>query len=98
MALLREKIVSKPKIHCLKVTPEFFPALVCGDKTFEVRLNDRDFNVGDLLVLQEWDQTYTREAVTKQVTYVLHGGRFGLQEGHVVMGLKDFQSAKEAGK
>ena len=88
--------MGNPTIHCLKVTPEFFPALACGDKTFEARLNDRDFKVGDVLVLQEWDQVYTREAVTKVVTYILHGGRFGIQEGHVVMGLKDFASDRGA--
>lgn len=27
--------------HNLKVYPQFFKALWCGDKTFEVRLNDR---------------------------------------------------------
>jgi Domain of unknown function (DUF3850) len=84
--------MNKPVIHCLKVLPEFFPALACGDKTFEVRRDDRGFKAGDVLVLQEWDQVYTREAVTKIVTYVLHGGRFGLQEGHVVMGLKDYSA------
>lgn len=41
--------------HRLKTWPEFFRALLLGTKTYEVRRNDRDFRVGDVLVLAEYD-------------------------------------------
>lgn len=39
--------------HDLKVYPQYFKALWCGDKTFEIRLNDRNFEERDEISLQE---------------------------------------------
>lgn len=44
-----------PKVHYLKTWPEFYDAILKGEKPFEIRRNDRDFRVGDFLVLQEFD-------------------------------------------
>lgn len=41
-------------VHELKTWPDFFTAVRKGIKTFEVRENDRDFKVGDALVLCEF--------------------------------------------
>lgn len=41
-------------IHELKTWPEFFDAVDRGEKTFEVRRDDRGFQVGDEIVLQRW--------------------------------------------
>ena len=46
---------------------------IAGDKTFELRLADFECNVGDVLVLREWDpntKEYTGRSVEKKVTYV----------------------------
>lgn len=40
--------------HVLKCWPEFFDAIKRGDKTFELRRNDRGFQRGDVLVLRKW--------------------------------------------
>ena len=40
-------------IHDLKILPEYFVEVVRGNKTFEVRKDDRPFNVGDELILYE---------------------------------------------
>lgn len=37
--------------HVLKVAPEYWPAIVDGSKTFEVRRNDRAYQRGDVLAL-----------------------------------------------
>ena len=42
------------KTHMLKSWPEYFRASVEGQKDFEVRKNDRDFEEGDRLTLLEW--------------------------------------------
>ena len=41
--------------HNLKTWPVFFAGLVDGTKTAEVRINDRRFQVGDLLILREYN-------------------------------------------
>jgi Domain of unknown function (DUF3850) len=40
--------------HELKVQPPYFDALLDGSKTFEVRRNDRAYQRGDVLVLNEF--------------------------------------------
>lgn len=40
-------------IHQLKCDSKFFEDVASRKKTFEVRKNDRDFNVGDFLALNE---------------------------------------------
>lgn len=47
------------KTHELKTLPVYFDAVLRGDKTFEVRKNDRDFQTGDVLVLREYDPVKT---------------------------------------
>jgi len=37
--------------HTLKTDPEVFDAVRDGLKTFEIRFNDRDFKVGEVLIL-----------------------------------------------
>lgn len=80
------------KEHWLKTWVEFWPAIESGAKTFEVRFNDRNFQVGDTLVLECFDpETQTRppvKPIVKRVTYILD--KFsGLAPGYVVMGLQD---------
>lgn len=60
--------------HELKCWPRYFEPIVSGAKTFEVRLNDRDFQVDDQLVLREWCPTrraYTNRSARFEITYVM---------------------------
>nr|WP_290461275.1 ASCH/PUA domain-containing protein [Acutalibacter muris] len=83
--------ICETTIHRLKTWPRFFSAVCDGTKTFEIRKNDRGFQVGDILELQEWlpDSGYTGRVVRRKVTYILYGGTMaGLDESYVVMAIK----------
>lgn len=81
---------SKSDKHDLKTWPEYFNEIFLGHKTFEVRKNDRDFKVGDYLILKEWDQntnSYTGRMMVRKVSYIFKGGEFGVKDGYVVMSI-----------
>jgi hypothetical protein len=62
-----------------------------GEKNFEVRRNDRDYQVGDTLALMEFDRErdcYLGGRWPFEVTYILHGSQYGIPEGYCVMALK----------
>jgi len=40
------------KIHTLKIEPIHYGAIIDGKKKFEIRKNDRGFNVGDIIELK----------------------------------------------
>jgi hypothetical protein len=77
--------------HELKTWPEPFRALLEGRKHHEVRFNDREFAVGDVLVLQEWSPEkgrYTGRELRRVVSYMTGGGHFGLPLDLCVMSLE----------
>jgi len=77
-------------IHDLKAWPQFFDALLTGEKTFEVRKNDRNYQVGSTLLIREWDpknSSYSGRELKFTISYILFGGQFGIEEGFVVLGL-----------
>lgn len=75
--------------HALKTVSPFFADVVDGKKTFEVRKNDRNFKVGDKLLLQEWTgEEYTGKEWEGEVTYLLTDGAY-CKKGFVVMGIKE---------
>jgi len=85
---------SLPTQHELKTDPLLFQASSDKIKNFEIRFNDRDFKVGDRLILLETVHTglqmkngapleYTGRKLIRDVTYILDG--YGLEKGWVVM-------------
>ncbi|MFM1691753.1 ASCH/PUA domain-containing protein [Aeromonas salmonicida] len=71
--------------HELKIKPEYFAAIYFGEKTFEIRNNaDRNFQVGDTLLLKAWDGEFTGDFVEKVVSYITD---FEQKPGYVVLGL-----------
>jgi len=88
----------KNQTHELKVWMDFWQDLTSGRKTFEVRKDDRGFNVGDTLILKEWQpmlERYTGKELVVTVTYLLPGGVFGIEPGYVVMSISINQKTKE---
>lgn len=77
------------KTHDLKILPEFYQAVKNGEKTFEVRKNDRDFKKYDVIILREWDgEKYTGRWLERSIGYILPGGAYGIEDGYVVLALK----------
>lgn len=75
-------------VHKLKTWPVYFYAVTAGTKTFEIRKNDRDFRVGDVLILQCYDpkaQTYNGQEVVRCVSCITD---FEQKPGNVVLGLR----------
>jgi hypothetical protein len=60
--------------HRLKCWPQFFAAIVSGRKTHDLRrADDRDFRVGDTLLLEEFDPKvgqYTGRKTKVRITYI----------------------------
>lgn len=78
-------------IHELKTEAIYFDAIVDKRKTFELRRNDRNFQIGHILHLRKLTsdcQYYTGEECLVKVTYMLSGGKFGLEEGYCIMGIE----------
>ena len=42
--------------HDLKTWPAYFRPIWDGEKTFEIRYDDRGFQRGDVVILREWDR------------------------------------------
>lgn len=79
------------KTHVLKTYPQYFQQTLEGNKTFEVRLNDRGFRVGDIVILREWDNIkYSGREIKGRITYILDDKFIGLSKEYVVFSL-DFE-------
>jgi len=94
------QVLRPAKIHVLKCWPAYFEAMRVGRKSFEVRRNDRDFQVGDCIVVQEYNPELGRlsgEAFSVRVVYMLAGGQFGMPEGYCVMGIEDWTTPEKKG-
>ena len=81
--------------HELKTWPRFFKDVEMGLKTFEIRKDDRGFEVDDYLNLREWDPgagTYTGKKLRVRVTYIVRPDvalvASMLQPGHCVLGIE----------
>lgn len=83
-------------VHELKTWPESFEAIEIGDKLFEWRKDDRNYQEGDTVVLWEWDPAradddgqagFTGRRIVADVGYVLRGPAFGVPDGFCVFSL-----------
>ena len=90
---------AKRAIHYLKCWPKFFEAVVSGHKPFEVRKNDRDYRLGDHVVMYEWDpekaqereaEGYSGREVRGNITYIMAADCFAGAVGpeYVVLGME----------
>lgn len=86
-------------LHELKTDPDVFEALARHEKTFELRYNDRDFKVGDILELRQTKYSaeemqagkplrYTGHVMRVGVSHIMRGPKLGLMEGWVIMSIR----------
>jgi hypothetical protein len=84
-----------PTQHKLKCWTPYYLAIVAGDKKFDVRRDDRGFQKGDFVLLEQFDPKTTKYvmasrgqpySIEKEIKYILTGGQFGLEPGYVVLG------------
>lgn len=75
-------------MHNLKTLPVYFDRTWEIEKQFEIRKNDRGYQTGDKLSLNEWteDGSYTGRRIECTIRYVLHGFE-GLADGYVALGI-----------
>lgn len=74
-------------IHALKTLPEYFEAVIKGEKLFEIRRHDRPFKVGDLLALNEYNGDYTGRSCLVYIDYILDNTLY-VKDGYVTMSIK----------
>ncbi|EOB3445943.1 DUF3850 domain-containing protein [Enterococcus faecalis] len=86
MKLFGYEVEKEPTIHELKILPEYFEAVVSGNKRFEIRKNDRNYKKGDILRLNEYQEgQYTGDIHVAEITYITD---YAQQDGYVVLGIK----------
>jgi len=77
-------------VHDLKTHPKPFSQVWDRIKPFEIRKNDRNYEIGDILFLREYDpkeDTYSGRIVVARVTIVYKGPKWGIQSGYCVLGI-----------
>lgn len=78
--------------HHLKTVEPHFGALYAGHKTFELRKDDRDFKVGDRLILHQYNAEKKHFCGPKVYTIISHilrdAPEFGLMPGYCLLSLK----------
>ena len=86
-------------IHELKILSKYFKEVKKDVKTFEIRKNDRNFKVGDVLVLEEYDHNnkwtdlegnevnYSGKKTVRIINYIL-SNIDGLDKEYVILGIK----------
>ena len=84
--------------HELKIHPDYYRDIKHHGKRFELRKDDRGFDVDDRLRLRKFDPDvrpdgrvygYTGESLLVQITYILRDvPEYGLKPGYAILGFR----------
>lgn len=76
------------QMHKLKILPQYYDSIISNIKHFELRKDDRDYQVGDFIILQEWENgEYTGRETGFKIEYILRNcTEYGLMEGYCILG------------
>lgn len=86
------------KLHELKIKKEYFQKVYFGNKTFELRKDDRGYEVGDLIKFKVIDKEehsekgfdeYVDSEALYIITYILRNvPEYGLDKDFCILGIK----------
>ncbi|MBR1382771.1 MAG: DUF3850 domain-containing protein [Ruminococcus sp.] len=86
------------RVHKLKLNIDFYDDVMNGLKTFEIRNDDRNFQVGDFIVFTPFAQSIELpdpDVHIFRITYKIGWTQFaGLKEGYAVLGIEKVKEAK----
>lgn len=76
-------------VHRLKCVNPYFNEVAAEQKKFEIRLNDRDFKVGNQILLIEIDneKAPTGNWCQLSIDYIFTDTAYGLKPNYCVMGV-----------
>lgn len=81
--------MKKIDCHNVRLHLDYFQDVVDGNKTFEIRFDDRGYKKGDFIVLHEYSDEaphYSGRTITKRIGFITD---YEQQEGFVVFSLLD---------
>ena len=79
------------KLHNLKIISEYWDQVWLGNKTFELRQDDRDYEVGDLIHFVDVDGKELVDGVGNlyKITYILRNvPQYGLPYGYAILSIQ----------
>ena len=86
-------------VHNLKIEPTHFGDVLMQTKTFEIRRNDRNFQVGDTIYLNEYYKgEFTGSYVKGAIRYIFYGGEYGLNKDYCVFSFEITERGRKAKK
>lgn len=77
-------------LHKLKISPRFYSDIEMSGKRFEVRRDDRKYQIGDILVLNEFaNNIFTGRTIYALVTYIHRNDAQTtfMRDGYIIMGI-----------
>lgn len=76
--------------HSIKIQKQYFDSMLKLQKTFEIRKNDRNYQINDTLILKEIDENkvYTGRELIVKVTYIYKSPIHGLKLGYCIMAVR----------
>ena len=80
--------------HKLKCWPEIFEAFVECKKTFDIRFNDRDYQVGDIIKMREWNpdnKEHSGRGLDFKIVYITRGLFDQLKANMIVIQLEPIE-------
>ena len=91
-------ITEDKTIHELKIQEDFASAVYVGDKTFELRYNDRGYQKGDLIKFTAVGKMSLKtyhpiNDLLYEITYVING--WGLKEEYVALAIREVEKESE---
>ena len=77
-----------PEEHKIKLSSKYFDDVKSGRKSFEIRKNDRNYRVNDILIMQEYTESgeYTDRYIEAVIIYILECNY--LKDGYVALGIE----------